>query len=48
MENNEIFLSIHSNQSYSFIVNKSEFIGHAFCVESVAGAETYISEIREK
>ncbi|MEB3072289.1 YigZ family protein [Parvimonas sp. C2] len=48
MENNEIFLSIHSNQSYSFIINKSEFIGHAFYVESVAEAEKYISEIREK
>lgn len=48
MENNETFLSIHSNQSYSFIVNKSEFIGHAFYVESVDEAEKYISEIRDK
>ena len=48
MENNETFLSIHSNQSYSFIVNKSEFIGHAFYVESVDDAEKYISEIRDK
>lgn len=48
MENNETFLSIHSNQSYSFIVNKSEFIGHSFYVESVDEAEKYISEIREK
>lgn len=48
MENNETFLSIHSNQSYSFIVNKSEFIGHALYVESVDEAEKYISEIRDK
>ena len=48
MENDETFLSIHSNQSYSFIVNKSEFIGHAFYVESVDEAEKYISEIRDK
>ena len=48
MENNETFLSIHSNQSYSFIVNKSEFIGYAFYVESVDEAEKYISEIRDK
>ena len=48
MENNETFLSIHSNQSYSFIINKSEFIGHAFYVESVDEAEKYISEIRDK
>ncbi|EGV09905.1 YigZ family protein [Parvimonas sp. oral taxon 393 str. F0440] len=48
MENNETFLSIYSNQSYSFIVNKSEFIGHAFYVESVDEAEKYISEIRDK
>lgn len=48
MENDETFLSIYSNQSYSFIVNKSEFIGHAFYVESVDEAEKYISEIRDK
>lgn len=48
MKDKESFLSIHSNKSYSFIVNKSEFIGHAFYVESVDEAEKYISEIREK
>ena len=37
-----------SNQSYSLTINKSEFIGHAFYVESVDEAEKYISEIREK
>ena len=48
MKNKENFLSIHSNQSYSLTINKSEFIGHAFYVESVDEAEKYISEIREK
>ena len=48
MKNNEAFLSIHSNQSYSFIINKSEFIGHSFYIESVDEAEKYILKIREK
>ena len=48
MKNKENFLSIHGNQSYSLTINKSEFIGHAFYVESVDEAEKYISEIREK
>ena len=48
MKNKENFLSIHSNQSYSLTINKSEFIGHAFYVESVDEAEKYISEIRDK
>lgn len=48
MKNKENFLSIHSNQSYSLTINKSEFIGHAFYVESVDEAEKYISGIREK
>ena len=42
MKNKENFLSIHSNQSYSLTINKSEFIGHAFYVESVDEAEKYI------
>ena len=41
MKNKENFLSIHSNQSYSLTINKSEFIGHAFYVESVDEAEKY-------
>ena len=48
MKNKENFLSIHSNQSYSLTINKSEFIGHAFYVENVDEAEKYISKIREK
>lgn len=48
MKNKENFLSIHSNQSYSLTINKSEFIGHAFYVESIDEAEKYISEIRKK
>lgn len=48
MGNKETFFSIHSNQIYSFIINKSEFIGHAFYVESVDEAEKYISEIKDK
>ena len=48
MKNKENFLSIHSNQSYSLTINKSEFIGHAFYVESVDEAEKYISEIKKK
>ena len=48
MKNKENFLSIHSNQSYSLTINKSEFIGHAFYVESIDEAEKYIFEIRKK
>lgn len=42
------YLSIDKDDSISFIVNKSEFIGYAFYVESVEEAEVKISEIREK
>lgn len=42
------YLSIDKDNSISFIVNKSEFIGYAFYVESVEEAEIKISEIREK
>lgn len=42
------YLSIDKDNSISFIVNKSEFIGYAFYVESVEEAEVKISEIREK
>lgn len=48
MKSNESFLSIHCNSSYIFVINKSEFIGHAFYVETVDEAEKHILEIREK
>lgn len=46
--NNENFLSIDKDASISFVVNKSEFIGHIFYVETAKEAENYILEINEK
>lgn len=48
MNKAENFLSIHEDKSVSFIENKSEFIGHAFYVETQEEAERKIMEIREK
>lgn len=45
---NKNYLSIDKDDSISFIVNKSEFIGYAFYVETVDEAEEKIVEIREK
>lgn len=45
---NKNYLSIDKDDSISFIVNKSEFIGYAFYVETVEEAESRILEIREK
>lgn len=45
--NNEDFLSIDKNANISFVVNKSEFIGHIFYVETVKEAENYILDINE-
>lgn len=46
--NNENYLSIHEDAVTSFIVNKSEFIGYAFYVESIEEADKKLAEIREK
>lgn len=46
--NNENYLSIHEDAVTSFIVNKSEFIGYAFYVESIEEAEKKLADIREK
>lgn len=44
----ENYLSIHKDSVTSFVINKSEFIGYAFYVESVEEAEERLTEIREK
>ena len=48
MDSTENFLSIHENEYVNIVINKSEFIGYAFYVESQEEAENILEKVREE